>query len=622
MKKEDQKTAEKDQKTNEPEQKKGNAGFLAGFIVCLLLAFLFVCCGNLFQNKHTVAQGTVSPETNTTEASRELSVTDLLKAVMTVMDDLESAVDDIKAGDPESAQIALIGVGEKTETIRISLDATIEALDDKMPSLQNQLANIQKILDLVDQTSDKLLMPMIGQLQEHPLSAMRDGDGINTRIICSYLDFVEKLMPDIEMLAAQASETDLSLIDSEGKIEKYLEDLNILLGLYHEDKMVFSRLKSVLGADGDRVYVVAAQNSAEVRASGGFPGAVGVVRIKDGILALDDFKKVYDVFSPNTPAQANITTQESYLFNAGLSAPRDADFCPDFERVAEIFALGYEARMGEQVNGVISMTPVVVQRILDAMNEEIILFDGTVLTGDNALTGLQHDLYFRYFGKNYTRANATTADQLFADAAKKTTQKVMEHLSFDDLSAYLDVIKESFADRTMMLWSKDTAEQALIEKMGWSGGLNKDPQKPQAGVYFSNTGASKMGLFLAVDTQIGERVRNEDGSYTYPVTVTLTNTMTKEELDAASAYITGGRGGGFGGIAYFFAPAGGTVSEFCADNGINIQLDEYHGLQLGYMPAFLIYPGKPLTISYFVTTAPGVETELTISRTPTLVESN
>ena len=589
--------------------------------LCLLLVCFLTGCGGPKQTPALTDSAQDGAETSVPETTvAELSVTDLLKAVVALKDDLETAMDDIKEDDLVSAGTKIDGLSQKTETIRSSLNATIDNLGDSMPSMTDQLNDIQDLLDLVDLASEKVLKPLVNQLQNHPFTGMQSGDGISTGLICEYLDFAESLMPGIEALVEKANTTDLSPVDNEGKIANRLETANEMLEMYRTDSTFFSRLKSIFGADGDRVYVVAAQNSAEIRASGGFPGAVGTIRIKDGVLIMEDFRKVYNVFSSYTPAQANITNTENRLFHGGLSAPRDADYCPDFERVAYIWALGYEAGQGEHADGVISMTPSVVQKLLAAMDEEIKLFDGTVLNGDNAVKVLQHDLYFDYFSNNYVSGRDVIADQLFADAAKKTMQKLMENLSLSDLSEYISIAKDCFEDRTFMLWMEDEAEQAIIAKLGWNGGLNTDPEKPQAGIYYNCTVASKMGWFLIMDTEIGERVQNEDGSYTYPITVTFSNDMTQDELRSASSYITGGRGGAIGGSAYFFAPAGGTVSDFSTSNGVSVQIETYHDLQLGYMHIFNIYTNKPVTVTYNVTTAPGVETPLTISKTPTTQE--
>lgn len=603
-------------------QRNGNWGLrgISGCLaVCLLLALILAGCGKRTETTATEDPGReIAATTVPEETQAELSVTDLLKAVVTLKDDMKSALDDIKSNDLDAAKSKIEDISGKTATIRESISLTMESLGDSLPSMQAQLENIQKMLNLVDMASEKILVPTIDQIQKNPLSEMRVGDGISTKGICGYLDFMESLMPDIEILVEQAKSIDMSLVDSEGKIAEYLETANDLLEMYHKDSSVFALLKSIFGADEDRLYLIAAQNSAEIRASGGFPGAMGTMRIQDGVLILEEFKKVYSVLASYTPAEANVTSTESRLFHGGLTAPRDADFCPDFERVAYIWSLGYESAQKEPLDGVISVTPAIVQKLLAAMDEEVKLFDGTVLNGENAVKVLQHDLYFKYFGNDYVANRAEIADQLFADAAKKTMEKLLENLEIFDLTAYLSVAKEGFQDRTLMLWMNDEAEQSIISQLGWSGGLNTDPENPQAGIYYNCTIASKMGWFLIMDTQIGERVENEDGSYTYPVTVTFSNDITTEEIKTASSYITGGKKGAIVGSAYFFAPAGGTVSDFVASNGVNIRIDTYHDLQLGYMGSFYLTSSSPVTVTYHVTTAPGVDTPLTISQTPTV----
>ena len=48
-----------------------------------------------------------------------------------------------------------------------------------------------------------------------------------------------------------------------------------------------------------------------------------------------------------------------------MNGPRDACFDPDFERVAYIWALAYEQKNSEHVNGVVSLTPAIIQGMLE-----------------------------------------------------------------------------------------------------------------------------------------------------------------------------------------------------------------------------------------------------------------
>lgn len=603
--------------------KKRRGGLLVAFIIIILLAAGLVVLGNSIKIRipampsQTATDPSAEMAESTEPAMQELSVSDLLKAVLTVKDDLESAGEDMINGDLELAGLKLNGITEKDHSIRESLGLSIQALGDSLPSLQAELANVQQVLNLVDTAVETLMKPAVQQLAVHPLSELKSGDGINAKLLCEYLKFAETLMPDVEIVLNQANQIDLSMVDDDGNIAEYLEKGNELLELYHAEPEIFTMLRSTLGEDGDRVYVLAAQNSSEIRASGGFAGAIGTVEIHDGIITVGDFKKVYDVFQSGTPYSANVTQLEWRLFHGGLSAPRDADYCPDFERVGEIFAMGYEGRMKVEVAGVISVTPVILQRLLNAANAEVTLFDGMVLNGSNATKAIQYDIYHNYFGREYVANAQTVTDQLFADAAKKTAQVLTENMTAENLMAYLDVAKESFHDRTLMLWAKDEAMQRVIKQMGWSGTLNYEPEKPQAGVYFNTTVPSKMGWYLRVDIEMGEGTANADGSRTYPMTVTFTNTLTPEEKLGLKSYITG-NGGWFGGSAYFFAPAGGTVSDFTSESQIYVSKEEYKDLKLGFLASFTLGPEASMTVRYNLTTAPGVDAVPEISQTPTL----
>lgn len=593
------------------------ARWFAGALSCVMLLSLLAGCKAKAPEEEDFSLTVNTTAPAETEGPKEMSVTDLLKAVTTLKDDLETVLDGIKENELDSAKEKIVYLPEKTETIRSSLTVTLNNLGDSTPSLQKELINIQNLLDLTDQMNETILTPTVAMMEQYASEQKRQGENLRVKFICDYLDFAETLLPDVEKLMEAAENVDFSLVDSDGDIERYLKTAEELLVSYHENPEILSAVKTIFGDGEDRTYLVAAQCSAETRASGGFPGAMGIITIENGTMEMDDFKKVYNILSGYTPAEAKITAVENHIFQDRLQYPRDADFCPDYERVAYIWSLGYRAAQGEEVDGVISMTPTFLQRMLAAMDEEVKLFDGTVINGDNAVRVLQRDMYMNYMGPGYTKADSMLVDQLFSDAAMKTMQKFMDNMEVSDLTAYLSVVKECIADRTLLLWMADEEEQSVIHKLGWHGGLNEDPENPQAGVYYNVAYASKMGWFLNMDTQMGERVQNADGSYTYPVTVTFSNVMTEEERRQASNYIMGVHGGAIYGCAYFFAPAGGTVSDFKASNGLNITLHEYHGLQLGYMNSFNTYAGTPVTVTYNVTTAPGVETPLEFSKTPT-----
>lgn len=72
-------------------------------------------------------------------------------------------------------------------------------------------------------------------------------------------------------------------------------------------------------------------------------------------------------------------------------------------------------------------------------------------------------------------------------------------------------------------------------------------------------------------------------------------------------------------LIYLLAPAGGTVTDFTTSNGVRVVSKSYNGLDLGNISCTL-NPGGSMTVTYKVTTAPGVETPLGFSVTPNMTE--
>lgn len=552
--------------------------------------------------------------------AKEMVLSVIEDTAASIKAELELTVKDILEENTDSARTRVNKISKDISGLRKPLEQAVSLLKKASPSKAKKLEAAGALLDTALKALDEIMHPLIDFVEENPITQLKVGDGFNTRLIGRYLDFAESMIPRIEETLESINAVDLKFMEDElGEYLSYLDKANEILGIFRDDPELIPMLKAMLGTEENRLYVVAVQNPAEIRASGGFPGSVGTMRIEDGVLTMGDFQSVTYMLSAATPKDIKITQEERALYYhlSGIQTPRDADLCPDFERVGHIWALAYEHKRKETVDGVISVTPHVVQRLLKAMDEEIELFDGTVMNGDNALEVLLHDIYFKYFSTDYTSGRYETTDDLFAEAAKITMEKLTNNISTAQLLQYIPVARDSVKDRTLMVWMKDEQEQAFIQRIGWSGGLNKDPEKPEAGVYYNCILSSKMGWYVLMDTQIGDRVKNEDGSYTYPVTVTFANNATKEELKTAIKYITGGQGGNITSAAFFFAPAGGTVGDFVASNGQKIQIKTYNGYDLGFMDRFALKPDTPIVITYNVTTAPGVETPLTFSKTPT-----
>lgn len=509
------------------------------------------------------------------------------------------------------------------------LDSTVDDIDEllagktwrtaaKMPVVGEYVGAADSLVDIVKIATGRMIKPALAVIQDYPLDSIKVGDeGFNTYTMDAYIGLLEELNPAINDIIGYLD--DINIPESlGGKVTEYTDKMTLITDAYAVAEDYLPLLKAFIGGGSDRTYLLAAQNSTEIRAGGGFPGSVGTITIVDGVLTIGDFNSVYDVLPYGTPASVGPSELEDTLFGNWMHYPRDASFNPDFERVAQIWAKAYGNKSNTNVDGVISLTPTIIQRLLSYMGE-VQLSDGTVLNGENATQMLQHDLYYKYFNNaSYTDDTNDVVDALFAETAKTTMSRLVDDFDLNKIAGYLSVFNAGAEDRTIMMWMADETEQQYVRDVGCSGGLNDNPENPEIGVYISGSDPCKLGWYVNVNTQIGEAQVNEDGTRTYDVTVTVDNTIDNNTIKTAGTYILGSYEGAWRGYIHLFAPAGGTISDVKADSNGGFRKSKYENLEVAYNLNVMIYPQKSMNITYKVTTAEGVTTVPGVSMTPTL----
>ena len=543
----------------------------------------------------------------------------MLSEANTLKTDLKAVMTGVKERDVESAQNATLKLDNTVRKLDRTLSSPVWKAVSHAPFAGKYVKSVNTLVSVAEDASDNILKPALDVMDEYPLEGLKVGDGFSVSTINAYLNLLQDIEPRIETMTTNMQTVKLPLGKTE-MLSEYTQMLTKLTAAYKENGEYRPLFRAFLGDGSDKLYLLAAQNSAEIRASGGFPGSMGTIRIEDGVLTIDDFKTVYDMISVNPPTEAHITDTEYLLFSGSLDYARDACYIPDFERVGEIWALAYESKNDEHIDGVISLTPVIIQKVL-AYTGAVTLSDGTELNGDNATQMLQKDLYYKYLSSNssYKISNANDyVDSLFAETAKIVMGKLVDDFDINRIADYSKIFTDGGKDRTILMWMEDETAESYVKAAGCSGALNDDPSNPEAGVFFSGANGSKLGWFVSLDTQIGDVTVNDDGSRTYDVTVTVSNDITRDDMYRAGNYIIGNYNGQVESYLHLFAPAGGTISDFETSNSMTMNMDEYHGLEVAYNVEFMLAPSNPVTVTYKVTTAPGVSTPLKISQTPTL----
>lgn len=490
-----------------------------------------------------------------------------------------------------------------------------------LPFFRQYIRFASKAVDLSSNAVSSLLRPIGEIIDDYPIKDLAVDGGYRVGNLIPYVDL---LSDNIELVDSAVELIAKSKVPLLNKVMNYdgIKDSCISFSENSGDLANFILFaKAFLGDGSDKVYFLAVQNSAEIRASGGFIGSMAPIYITDGVLSFGEFDSWYPYMTYGVDGVTYVSPQEYNLFSYGVAYPRDEGYNPDFTRVAEVWSDSYAYMRGYYFDGVVSINPPVLQELL-RYSDGFYLSDGSYIDGNNATKVLQYDLYY-YYQSAYTDASANNAyvDSLFAEAADNGMSAIMNDLNLDKILGYYEVFKKCSADRNIMIWMADPEEEALVEKLGCSGALNSDPEKPEVGVYFSCCDPGRLGLFLEMDTMVSEPTVNKDGSRSYDVTVRYNNNMTDwEYYNGGSSWIVGHYGGNIRCYVHYFAPAGGSLDNFQVPDGMYLNWDEYKGLEVAYNLDMIIYRGSPFEVKFTVTTAPGVDTPLKVSSTPVLYE--
>lgn len=296
------------------------------------------------------------------------------------------------------------------------------------------------------------------------------------------------------------------------KQEKFLQvraGLPALLGLLAGFDKNEQAITELLGGNGPRTYLFLLQNNQEMRATGGFIGTYALIDINGGVVRRFF---VDGIFNPDGQLKENIIPPKPIQkISAGWSL-HDSNWFPDFPTSAEKAISFYEKTGGPTVDGVFTLTPTVMQKLLVVIGPIPLPQYGLTVDADNFIPVLQEQVEVKY-DKDLNQPKKILADlsrllieKAFASQDRETTRRIAEALV------------EGLNEKHILLYLRHPESEHLIEEAGWSGRV-LDTEKDYLSVIHSNINGYK------TDGVIDEQIKHEaniddDGSIVDTVTVT------------------------------------------------------------------------------------------------------
>jgi hypothetical protein len=311
-------------------------------------------------------------------------------------------------------------------------------------------------------------------------------------------------------------------------------------------------LPPMLGADGPRTYMLLFQNNAEVRATGGMPGAYIVIRADAGAISITDQGtaatdlKVFD--QPVLPLGEEMVGL--YTERPGVY-PADVNLTPDFPTAAGLARAMYQKRSGVAVDGVMATDPVALSYLL-RVTGPVKMPEGAPLTSENAVRVLLSEAYAKY-------PNPVEQDAYFAGAARAVFEALIKGQG--DAQGILTELARAAGERRLLLWSDDATEQDSLAGTVLEGRLPAaDRGAPTVGVFLNDGSGAKLSYYLTHAAELRAGECTGEGGRELHLKLTVGSTAPGAGLPA---YVTGM---GLSGAPYtsrtnvmIFSPTGGGV---------------------------------------------------------------
>jgi hypothetical protein len=337
------------------------------------------------------------------------------------------------------------------------------------------------------------------------------------------LEPIRVATPDLQAAAALLHRAGglVRSLDPSGKVGPLAEaivDAREMVGERSEQvervSQVAGLLPGLLGGEGARTYAIVMMTLSDPRGSGGYPGSYGVLRVDDGVLALEELAPT-STLGTVPPVEAPPDVVRRYERFGGLTHFISSTYPPDWPTAARIWMAMWEASGRPRLDGVIGADSVWMRYLLEAIGPVETPAWPEPLTSETVSRILDADTMRTDSHDESDAWQAQIATALWTAMVTRPAEPV----------ALGSALSRATAERHLQVFSAHAEEQALLEELG-AGGQVEMPEDPLM-VSWSGFVGSRTGYFAR--KSLGYRATvNGDGTADVTIRIELENTAPTE----------------------------------------------------------------------------------------------
>ncbi len=247
-------------------------------------------------------------------------------------------------------------------------------------------------------------------------------------------------------------------------IQKRLPEINQALTNFLSEEKIFV---DILGGNGPRKYLFLFQNNQEMRATGGFIGSYGLLDIFNG--RVRNFF-IDGIYNPDGQLHTKIVPPAPIQKISANWSLHDSNWFPDFPESAEKAIWFYEKTGGPTVDGVITMTPTVMQKLLKVTGPIAMPKYGVTVDANNFIEKIQYEVETDYDKElNHPK-------KILSDLAPKILDKIFNGHKIGEIAKTMNVLLASLNEKQILIYSRNWQIEKILADNNWAGRILKTPK--------------------------------------------------------------------------------------------------------------------------------------------------
>jgi hypothetical protein len=248
---------------------------------------------------------------------------------------------------------------------------------------------------------------------------------------------------------------------------------------------------SLLGAGGQRTYLVVAQNNHELRATGGFVSGVGEIHVEGGKIVSFEFRDSYAVDNFGVPHDAAPPDLQATLFGQ-MWLFRDGNWEPDFVASARKMLEIYARDQGVSADGLIAVDLTALELLVGALGPLDVEGISQPVTRENVQQLLQERWAEPSAGPaledSWDRAWWVHRKDFMGEVAAALLDRVQTGREIP-LGALAGALNQALQEKHILLDLADAEASGLLRRRKWDGALS--------------SGTSLADYLMIVDSNVG-----------------------------------------------------------------------------------------------------------------------